>query len=155
MMKFLSGLAVGAAAMYVLDPVKGRSRRAVLRDRSRSAMRTRRRRADQRARDHANRELGEQARARGAGKFHPTDDRSVELHLHQLLTELDVDTSDITVEVHEGLVRVRGQVRSEDDRARVLSIIGGSRGVRSIESLLHLPDEPAPNKEPARHAGQR
>jgi len=153
MVKFLSGVVVGAAAMYVLDPAKGRGRRSQLRDRSRSALRTRRRRADQRARDAANRELGEQARARGAGHFHPTDDRSVELHLHQLLTELDADTSDVTVEVHEGLARVRGQVASDGDRERVLATVGGSRGVRGVESLLHLPGEPAPNKEQARHAG--
>ena len=154
MMKFVSGVAVGVAAMYVLDPVKGRGRRAVLRDRARSTMRTRHRRAEQQARDAANREAGEQARARGAGHFHPTDDRSVELHLHQLLAELDVDTHDVTVEVHEGLARLRGQVASDTDRQRVLTTVRESRGVREVESLLHLPDEPAPNKEPARQAGQ-
>jgi hypothetical protein len=153
MLKFLSGVALGAASMYVLDPVKGRARRRVLWDKGRSAARTRRERAERQARYDANRELGEQAVARGAGQFHPTDDRSIELHLHQLLSELDVDTTDVTVEAHEGQVRLRGQVRSTDDQQRVLTAVGEAPGVRRVDSLLHLPGEPAPNKEPARRAG--
>jgi hypothetical protein len=151
MIRFLAGVVVGATAMYFLDPVKGRSRRAVRSDRWRSRARIAERRAEQRARDAANRQAGERARARGAGQFHPVDDRSVELHLHQVLAELDVPTADVTVEAIEGLVRVRGQVASMSEHEQVITAIREARGVRDVESLLHLPGESAPNKEPARH----
>jgi osmotically-inducible protein OsmY len=70
-----------------------------------------------------------------------------------VLEELDVATSDVSVESVEGLVRVRGQVASEADIARVVRAINGVPGVHGVESLMHLPGEPAPNKKPARAAG--
>ncbi len=52
-----------------------------------------------------------------------------------------------------GHVRVRGQVASTDDIARVVQVISGVPGVHAVDSFMHLPGEPAPNKEPARSAG--
>ena len=75
------------------------------------------------------------------------------MHLHQVLEELDVATTEVTVESVDGVVRVRGQVASEADIARVVRAINGVPGVQGVESLMHLPGEPAPNKKPARAAG--
>jgi osmotically-inducible protein OsmY len=150
--KFLAGAVAGAAGMYFADPVNGRGRRRRTSAKLQAARRRRQRNAERQASLAAGRAVGEQARARGAGQFHPTDDRSVELHLHDLLAGLDTDTKDVNVEVVEGLARVRGQVTSGDDMQRVVDLVHGCPGVRSVESFLHLPDEPAPNKKRSRAA---
>ena len=86
----------------------------------------------------------------GAGEFHQRDNRSVAEHLHAVLERADVPTADVTVEVVDDLVRLRGQVRTDDERARVLAAVGAEAGSRQVESMLHLPNEPAPNKAPSR-----
>jgi osmotically-inducible protein OsmY len=73
-------------------------------------------------------------------------------HLHQVLKNADVPTKDVTVEVLDDKVRLRGQVRSVDEMSKVLAVVGAESGNRQVESFLHLPSEPAPNKQPARSA---
>lgn len=153
MKRFFAGAMAGAAAMYLLDPDRGRRRRAQLGQKWTARKRSADRAVDRFERDTANRAEGARARAEGGGIFHPSDDRALEVHLHQVLEELDVATSDVSVESVEGLVRVRGQVASEADIARVVRAINGVPGVHGVESLMHLPGEPAPNKKPARAAG--
>lgn len=150
--RLLVGVGVGAAAMYFFDPDRGRSRRARWLDQQRSRMHKAQRKAQRHERDLENRAAGERARARGAGQFHPTDDRSIELHLHQLLAELDADTSDVTVEAHQGWARLRGQVASPADMYAIVEAARRCPGVEQVESLLHLPGEPAPNKAAALQA---
>jgi hypothetical protein len=88
----------------------------------------------------------------GAGEFHQTDNQSVAEHLHGVLQRVAVATRDVTVEVADDVIRLRGQVRTDDDRSRLLSAVGAEAGGRDVESMLHLPDEPAPNKVAARRA---
>ena len=147
MKRFIAGAMAGAVAMYLLDPDRGRGRRARVRQQWSSRVRSVDRAADRFERDAANRAEGARARADGKGIFHPSDDRALEVHLHQVLAEIDVATS------VDGVVRVRGQVASEADIARVVRAINGVPGVQGVESLMHLPGEPAPNKKPARAAG--
>jgi len=153
MKRFLVGAAAGAAGMYFLDPDRGRGRRARMGQQLAARRRKIERAATSIEKDAANRADGVAARAKGAGVFHPSDDRALEVHLHQVLAEIDVATSDVSVESVEGVVRVRGQVASEADIARVVRAINGVPGVQGVESLMHLPGEPAPNKKPARAAG--
>jgi hypothetical protein len=143
---------VGAAGMYFLDPSLGRRRRAAARDKLRSRVAQQRRRRSQRAAFEQGRRRGELFARAGAGEFHQQDDRSVAEHLHAVLERTDVPTTDVTVEVVDDRVRLRGQVRTDDDRARVLAAVGAEAGSRQVESMLHLPDEPAPNKAPSRLA---
>ena len=103
MKRFIAGAMAGAVAMYLLDPDRGRGRRARMSQQWSSRVRSVDRAADRFERDAAN--------------------------------------------------RVRGQVASEADIARVVRAINGVPGVHGVESLMHLPGEPAPNKKPARAAG--
>ena len=154
-MRFLGGAVAGAAAMYFLDPRQGRTRRAEGADKVRSVTSRRRTAAERRSEDAANRERGERLERAGAGRFHPTDDRSVAEHLHQVLGELDVATDDINVDVVGGVAALRGQVASSSDIDAVVRAVTGEPGVHRVESYLHLPGEPAPNKEAALRAGDR
>jgi hypothetical protein len=143
---------VGAAGMYFFDPSQGKRRRAVARDKVRSQIARQRRRRRQQAAYEQGRRRGEMFRRAGAGRFHRRDDRSVAEHIHAVLERTDVPTADVTVEVVDDVVRLRGQVRTDDDRARVLAAVGAEAGTRQIDSMLHLPNEPAPNKAASRSA---
>jgi hypothetical protein len=142
----------GAIGMYFLDPSQGRRRRAVARDKLRSTLARQQRRRRRQAAYDEGRRRGELFERAGAGEFHRRDDRSVADHLHAVLERTDVPTGDVTVEVVDEIVRVRGQVRTDEDRARVLAAVGAEAGDRNIESMLHLPNEPAPNKAASRRA---
>jgi gas vesicle protein len=65
---FIGGLAVGAAAMYILDPASGRARRALVRDKTTSFARKGIRAARGRAEDLKNRAQGFIAEAKRESK---------------------------------------------------------------------------------------
>jgi hypothetical protein len=141
-----ASILVGATGMYFLDPTLGRRRRAIARDKIRSRRARRQQRAQQRRSYEEGRRRGERYKQAGAGEFHRADNQSVSEHIHAVLERADVATGDVNVEVVDDTIRLRGQVRTEDDRSRVLSAVGAAAGSRDVESLLHLPDQPAPNK---------
>ena len=151
MHKFRTALAltVGAGAAYFADRDQGRRRRAKVADKTLAWSRRRARDADRAARYEAGVQAGEAARARGAGHYHPHSDADLHEHLRMVLANLEVPTSAVTVEVAEGLVRVRGQVGSAADAVVVIEALGAVPGVGGVESLLHLPGQPAPNKAAA------
>jgi len=148
----LVGVGVGALAAYYCDRERGHARRTRDADRAWANLRRRRRQAASRARYEAGRVEGEAAIRAGAGRFHPTDDRALAEHLRAVLSGLDLDTSDVNLEVVEGVVRLRGQVADRAASTRVAAVVGAEPGVRYTESLLHLPGEPAPNKVSALRA---
>src|SRR5262245_37427759 len=100
--------------MYFLDPDRGRSRRARTYDQAGAKARHARREAERRANYEAGRRRGEMLVEQGAGRFHPVDDRDVATHLKEVLTRLDFPTRDVTVEVVDGTVGLRGQVEEAD-----------------------------------------
>jgi pyruvate carboxylase len=64
-MWIVGALALGALAMFLLDPVQGRRRRALVRDKMVGVATTTRKRADATSRDIANRARGMVAEVRG------------------------------------------------------------------------------------------
>jgi len=55
----------------------------------------------------------------------------------------------VSLDVNDGVVELRGQL---DDQAAIEELVLRVRavpGVRSVVSLLHLPGQPAPNKQEA------
>jgi hypothetical protein len=76
----LSGLALGALTMFLLDPEKGRRRRALARDKVYSAGVRTRKRIDAKSRDLANRAkgLGAEARHMMSGNDNRGENRSSE-----------------------------------------------------------------------------
>jgi osmotically-inducible protein OsmY len=150
--RLLLGVAIGAGAQYLLDPQRGRSRRARLRDQTAARVRHWRRESERRASYQRGRQAGEEARAAGAGTFHPRSDVQVAEHLHEAIARLNFPTFDVTVEVADSVATVRGQVTSDDQRREILETISQQPGVDSVTSWLHLPGEPAPNKADAYRA---
>lgn len=147
--RFLTAAGVGAAAAYFLDPGQGRSRRVRAKDQLSALVRKRRRDTESLARHSRNVAEGEAARARGAGEPTPADDIDVVHAVKQAISGLGTTTSDVTVEVVDGTATLRGQVPTDDDKAKVERAVEGVVGVREVQSWLHLPGQPAPNKASA------
>jgi hypothetical protein len=91
----------------------------------------------------------------GGGRFHPIDDIEVGLHLKSVLAALDLPTSKVTIEVADGVVRLRGEVREPVHAGWVVDAIRREPGVRQVESWLHLPGEAPQNKRTALEASAR
>jgi hypothetical protein len=117
--------AAGAAVAYFLDPDRGRARRAQTKDQAAAALRRRKADAEREARYLEGRAEGAAVEARGGGQPRPED---------------DVDDTQ------------RGQVGSEEEKRRVEEAAGAAAGVREVQSWLHLPGQPAPNKAEALRA---
>ena len=136
----------GAAVAYFFDPERGVARRKQAKDQADAVLRRRKADAEREARHAANVAQGEDAAAQGAGIPRPVDDVEVVNVVKQTLGGLDVDTTDVTVESVDGVVTVRGQVPSRDAQATVEQAISAAPGVIEVQSFLHTPGTPAPNK---------
>lgn len=116
------GVAVGAGLGYLLDPVSGRRRRRVSRDRLAGSAR-RLQKALHRAevaKDHDDVTLA----------------RKVET---EIFRDPDVPKGRILVNVQHGVVQLRGEVPSADTLDALVKRTRDVHGVERVESLLHLP----------------
>ena len=141
--------AAGAAAALLFDPSRGRRRRARLAARAGAAGRRARRRASARARYAEGRLVGVRARAAGAGRFTPADDRAIAERIHEVFARCDFATSDVNVDVVDGCATLRGQLGTPEEIRRLRERVADVPGVTRVESFLHLPGTPAPNKQDA------
>lgn len=135
-----------AAAAYFFDPENGRARRSRARDQAGAKLRRRQADAERLARHEANLAAGDAARAQGAGVPRPTDDVEVVQVVKQTLSAVDAETTDVTVESVDRIVTLRGQVPSREARERIEKAVSETPGVVEVQSFLHTPGTPAPNK---------
>ena len=145
------GAAIGAAIAFLADPVSGRGRRARLRDQGTALMRQIQRKADARRRylEGVREGIRAEMASPGPDDRHPDDGKLEQRIRSTVFGSSGVRTDTITLEVVQGSVVIRGQVetrqQADELRTRVMQV----PGVQGVEVLLHLPGEPAPNKEPA------
>ena len=131
----LTAFLAGAATAYLLDPADGRRRRHVLRDRSARLLRRTGRTAGKRSRFALGHLRGVAARARGiaARPERATDDRTVEQRIRSdALREAGVTTSDVDVQVEDGVAVLRGKVPERslaDDLVKRVRKVPGVAGV--------------------------
>jgi osmotically-inducible protein OsmY len=144
--------AAGAAVAYFFDPDRGRARRSRTKDQAASAVRRRKADAEREARYLEGKAKGAAVEAEGGGQPRPQDDVDVTHAVRQAFSAAGVSTEDVTVEAVDGVVTLRGQVATEDDKGRVEQAAGSTAGVRAVQSWLHLPGQPAPNKAEALRA---
>ena len=152
----LIGGVAGAALAYVLDPDRGRRRRAVARDRLSATVRRGGRRAGR-----LGRRLGAEAYGVKQKVTHlapedtstPDDITLTRRVESEVFRDADVPKGDININAEEGVVVLRGQVQHPEQIARLEARVRKVHGVRDVDNLLHLPDTPAPNKADARFAG--
>jgi len=135
--KLLIGVGVGAAIAYMLDPNRGRRRRALVADQVRRASGKTRDAIDATMRDMTNRAVGIAAAARGRLANDDVDDATVIERVRAKLGRVCSHPRAIDVEVDDGNVTLRGPLlRSELDT--VLGGVAAVRGVRSVNNELEL-----------------
>ena len=154
---FLTGAAVGAAVEYFFDPERGRGRRAKTRDQLFGKAREMGRRTER---------MGRALEAEAEGAYqrltHPTPETPADEYDDVTLArkvESELFTSDefpkgsININVVDGVVELRGEVRTPQDIKSIEKKVRKIHGVQDVNNLLHLPKMPAPNKREAREAG--
>lgn len=137
--------AAGAIAAFLLDPARGRARRARLMGQGGATVRRAARQAES-----AIRAARSTASARLAAATHPQrrndellDDVTLTSKVEtKLFRDSSVPKGTININVERGIVVLRGEVPDIEMRDRLAAEAGSIGGVWSVHNLLHLPGEP-------------
>src|SRR5215211_6430386 len=138
----LLGGVAGAALVYMLDPDRGRRRRAMARDRLVATFRRGGRRA------------GRLRRRIGAGAYGvrqkvthlrpedastPDDVTLVRRVESEVFRDPDVPKGQININAEDGVIILRGQVERPEQIEELEARVRKVHGVRDVDNLLHLP----------------
>jgi hypothetical protein len=133
----VGGLGLGAALMYVLDPERGKRRRAVVRDKALSGMRRAGNRVAAKSRDAANRARGAAAEVKSLTRNDEADDSVLEERVRAELGRVVDRPASIEVSAIAGTVLLSGAVRT-DELDDLLSAVRGVPGVVDVENRLEM-----------------
>ncbi len=133
---FLFGAAVGAAAMYLLDPDSGDQRRSAAQTQAREL-------ADSPA---AQKVAGQALEAtRGLHDAGPDADKPLADKVRsEVLGRDQFADLVINLDAHDGTVTLRGVVDDPQQRQQLADAVRGVGGVTDVANLLHASGEPAP-----------
>jgi osmotically-inducible protein OsmY len=146
--------AIGAVISHLWDPDRGRARRRRLRDQCASAVR----RSERRMRRAGARRL-HYAEGRMHGAVHralpdrhreaPDDTTLAQKVRSEVLGAPEFRALAISVDVSDGVVHLRGEVRDPTLIDELVAAVSRMRGVHRVDSYLHTPGTVSPNKEDA------
>ena len=148
------GAIAGALIEHLLDPDRGHSRRARLRDEVRSKARSRVHRGQMMARRTSHRAV-DRLRGEVYGRLQHLGAPSEEFDNVTLAQKVRSEAlghmsrghlGHVTVDAVNGTVTLRGEVRSSLESTQVEYAVRRVRGVREVENLLHRKGDPPPNK---------
>ena len=138
--------ALGAAAAFLLDPNRGRARRAQLLDQGGATVR-RGTRTIGRTVHRLQSALTARAASAKAGRSlsaAPTDDVTLNDRVRSIVfRESGVAKDGVSINVERGIVVLRGEVPDEAARQALVAEVERIDGVWSVRDLLHLPGEVA------------
>jgi hypothetical protein len=139
---------LGALASYLLDPDRGRGRRARLGDQAARVMRRGVWRAQRGARMIGATLEGKAQAMRHRGEEGPmaNDAALADKVESELFRDPSIPKGKINVNVEQGRVVLRGEVDDDAQRRKLERQASRIPGVWSVENLLHLPGEPAPGE---------
>jgi osmotically-inducible protein OsmY len=137
--------AVGAVLAYMMDPARGRRRRAELRDRGRATVRREVRAVERQASYGKGRAEGVVHKLRHPRPHAPEDDMTL---ADKIRSEVlgRVDGPHLTIDVTYRVVTLRGQVPDDEASQGIERDVRATAGVVDVVNLLHTPGTPAPNK---------
>lgn len=138
------GAVAGAVAAFLLDPARGRARRARLLDQGAATVRRGTRAAQDAVRQARAAVEGRVAavRAERAPSTAPIDDVTLTDRVKStLLREEEVPGATISINVERGTVVLRGEVPDDEVRTRLVERAEAIDGVWGVRDLLHLPGE--------------
>jgi hypothetical protein len=145
---FLSGLGLGAGAMYWFDPKYGKRRRALLRDQGFGSLHRGNEWIDKAVRDLRHRIEGTIAEATSMLDFTTPPDVKLRERIRARLGHVASDPRRIGVDVQDGHVILRGHAPA-DEVGRIVLGISMIHGVRSLDN--ELDDMPGPEVSQSNH----
>jgi uncharacterized membrane protein/gas vesicle protein len=131
----LSGVALGAGVMYLLDPRSGRRRRAETRQKAMHAARETAGMAEVVARDAANRSRGIAHRVANAFQPAEADDEIICERVRSALGRLSAHAGPISVTCQKSVITLSGPILARE-LPKVLAGVRLVRGVKGIENHL-------------------
>lgn len=138
--RIATAFAAGAAAMYYLDPVVGRRRRALVRDKGVAATHGAGDFARSKSRYAADKLQGMVARTRSTLASAPVTDPQLRERIRARLGRIVEEPGGVTVTVLDGQVVLRGTA-SPSEIGEVVEAVSEMRGVRGIDN--HLVEAPS------------
>jgi osmotically-inducible protein OsmY len=146
---FLTGTAVGATLAYLFDPSSGRRRRSIGRDRTRALFRRGTRRGESAGRAVASEAYGISQKAKHLREeLKEFDDATLaQKVMSEVFREKDLPKGDVSINAAEGVVSLRGEVRSPEIIEELVARTRQVQGVREVENLLHLPNTESPKRK--------
>jgi osmotically-inducible protein OsmY len=146
--------AAGACATYLLDPDRGRARRARLRDQARATVKRDVRMVERRIRYDRGRLEGVIHRASDKGHAPPANDHVlVDKVRSEVLGRMPDVEHRVSVDASYRVVTLRGELEDAADATRLEAAVRAVPGVDDVVNLIHRPGEAAPNKADALKAG--
>jgi len=137
---WIAGVGVGAGCMYLMDPDRGRARRARLQDKATSAYREVRTSVEKAQADLANRAHGLLVEAKSALQHEPVEEDQLIARVRAKLGRLVSHPHGIDVFAHDGEITLSGTVL-EDEAQQLVSGVGSIRGVsRVCDHMLRQSD---------------
>ncbi|HEX2050541.1 MAG TPA: BON domain-containing protein [Actinomycetota bacterium] len=151
----VTAFAGGALAMFLFDPQRGRTRRARIGDKATKLVNRSSQKTARAGRRVASQAYGAKQKAAHAGDEQtlPPNDQALAAKVEsEVLSRGRFPKGRVSVNAEDGIVVLRGEL---DDPAQIADLEQRVRkvtGVLDVQNLLHLPGEPAPNKEDALRA---
>jgi uncharacterized membrane protein/CBS domain-containing protein len=133
----LGALGVGAGLMYLLDPDRGKRRRAILRDQTKHFTNTANRRMGKVASDLKNRTRGVVAETKSIISREEISDEKLNARIRSKIGRLTTHPHALKTQVENGKVIISGQILS-DEADDLVKGIEKMRGVNEIETHLEL-----------------
>ena len=145
---FLLGAAAGAAAAWFLDPNDGARRRSVAQDKAMKYARKGASEVETQARYAGGAAKGAVTQAAPTGGREDAGERLNDPALaakvqSEIFRDADAPKGDVSVNVEDGVVYLRGQVDSPEKISELEQAARQVDGVTAVENLLHGPGEPA------------
>jgi osmotically-inducible protein OsmY len=139
----------GAGLALLLDPARGRARRARLGDQAAAAVRRGIRtteRATRRLSSEVSGRIAAVQHGNGDGDPFPDDVTLADRVQTELFRDPSVPKGQLNVNVERGIVVLRGEVPDDHMRGDLVGRVESMPGVWAVHNLLHLPGETAPQK---------
>jgi uncharacterized membrane protein/osmotically-inducible protein OsmY len=153
----IGGLGLGAALMYAFDPLVGRRRRALARDKATSLARKTATAIDVTSRDLKNRAIGLWSEAKRRASREEVDDSVLAERVRSKLGFLASHPASIAVRAENGKVVLEGAILA-DEVDRLIRGVSSVRGVKRVENRLEAHESaggvPALQGRPARPRGE-
>jgi BON domain len=129
----LTGMGIGAALAFTLDPNRGRYRRAVIRDKMFRCMRATRYGLGTTARDMSNRTRGVVAATRGRYADTDVDDDVLVQRIRAKLGRASSHPRAIDVSARHGVVTLRGPILVDE----VDDVVATARSIRGVRDVVN------------------